>query len=383
MWGRILTIMKKELILILRDKMFLGMILIAPIILFIVLGYALNNDYKNIPTAIYNYQPSSFASDFILALKNSSIFEVKYFTRDDKVYQELMKEGKIKIAIGFPENIETLSKKNKNIHLKIVIDGSNSNMAAVAQGYLEAVIQGFNQKKKDISTFRIEHTKNDNSIQLSINILYNKNLTTRNYIIPALITIIILSLFPLLLGISINGEKEFGTLNQVLISKVKILEFFIGKIIPILLIEIFIILSLLIISIFWFGVPFKGSLILFLTTVFIFSITSLAVGFLMSSISFTRGELSGLNAPIAIYPAVLLSGFTFPVLNMPVIMQYISKITPARYSINIMRNIFLKASTLNFIIDDLIKLTLIGMFIFLFSLWNFTKSVKSATKGGG
>ena len=381
MWHRINTMIKKEIILILRDKIFIYMILIAPFILFIILGYAINNDYKNIPTAIYNYQSSSYINDFLQALTNSKIFKITYFTQNDSDYEQLIKQEKVKMVIGFPDNISNLTRRNKTIGLQTVIDGSNSNLATIAQGYLETIIQDFNQRHKTQKDIRIFHLKQKDFITLNTNILYNKNLITKNFIIPGLITIIILGLFPTLLGFSINGEKDAGTLNQVFLSNIQTHEFFIGKVIPLFIIESFIIYLLLFISYFLFKVPFKGSFAIFSITIIIFSTVSLALGFLISSISHTKNEVMAYITPIVIMPSLLLSGYMFPITSMPKFMQIFSRIVPARYSILIMINIFLKTSNLKYLIDEFLWFTIIGLLIFIFSFWNFNRAIKDIGRG--
>lgn len=335
----------KEIRHILRDPRSLMIVILMPILMTFLYGYAINLDIKNISLAIIDLERSVESRELISKFYNSG-----YFTAPDKGAkitdpEYILKTGDaggvLTIPKGFSRSLESLSK----FELGLLIDGADANTAAAVSSYSNIIV---NRYVKDALMQRHLPPGFDlPGIVISQQILYNPDLKSSRFFVPGLIAIILMMISALLTSMTIAREKETGTMEQLITSPVNAGQIIVGKVIPYIGLAFLDGLLILIFAIFHFGVPFVGSALLLFIFGIIYIIAALSIGILISTLVKTQ-QLAMMTAQLAtMLPSVMLSGFIFEIKNMPKIMQYFTYIVPARYFMQIIRGVLLKGAELN------------------------------------
>lgn len=354
---RLRAIVKKESIQILRDPFSLAMAFIMPLMLLFIFGYAISLDVDKLTTVVNDLDNTSTSRELVRQFAASGYFKVvRYVGR----YQDIdyyLDSGKARIAIAIPADFQSRVAARKDAHFQIIVDGSDSNTATIALGYASGVAEQ--------AIRRLSNSVSVPTIDTRVRVWYNPELKSRNFIIPGLVAVIMAVVGALLTSLTIAREWERGTMEQLISTPVKVPELIIGKLVPYFVIGLIDVLLSVVLGIFLFGVPLKGSLavLLVVSSIFLFGILSL--GILVSIIAKSQ-VLASQFAMISSYlPAFLLSGFMFAIPNMPTALQVISYVVPARYFVGMMKDIFLKANPLSFLLFDMVLLLLFGGVLFI------------------
>jgi ABC-2 type transport system permease protein len=275
-------------------------------------------------------------------------------------YQDIdyyLDSGKARVAIAIPAAFQSRAATRKDAHFQIIVDGSDSNTATIALGYVSGVAEKAVRHLGGVTIVP--------AIDARVRVWYNPELKSRNFIIPGLVAVIMAVVGALLTSLTIAREWERGTMEQLISTPVKVPELIIGKLIPYFVIGLIDVLLSVVLGIFLFGVPLKGSLIVLVVVSSIFLFGVLSLGILVSIIAKSK-VLASQFAMIASYlPAFLLSGFMFAIPNMPTALQVISYVVPARYFVGMMKDIFLKANPLRFLLFDMALLLVFGAVLFI------------------
>jgi len=365
---RIKAIAKKELIQIRRDPLSLAMAFLMPVILLFIFGYAITLDVDNLSTVVYDRDKSSLSREFIREFKESGYFSiVAYADRPDEI-DGYLDSGKAKAAISIPEDFSKNIRTGRDAQIQVVVDGSNSNTATIALGYMAGI--------SDLFAGRLAGSRITPLIDARTRVWYNPELKSRNFIIPGLIAVIMSIIAALLTSLTVAREWERGTMEQLISTPVKTTELILGKLIPYFLIGFIDMIMSILIVIYLFGVPLKGNVFLLIALSGIFLFGGLSVGILISVV--TKSQIIACQASLIVsyLPALLLSGFMFSIFNMPKPLQIITYILPARYFVTILKGIFLKGNTLSFLLLETLLLSVFGVIVFMLAIKKFKKRIE-------
>ncbi len=371
---KIKPIFIKEIRQIMRDRLSLSILIFIPVFMLIMFGYALNFDVKHLSIGFYDEDNNKTSRDFINSFIHSEYFDNKYNAESNNEIDELLQEGKILIGVIIPPNFSENVIKGKTATVQILIDGSNSNTGSTALGYVNAVISNFSN---DILVKEIKKIGNINfsqTIDYRPRVWYNPELKSVRFLILGLISLILLMSSVISTSLSIVKEKENNTIEQIIVSPIKPYELVIGKITNYILIAIISTVFIFIAGYFLFGVEIKGNYFLLSLAILIYLGTCLGIGLLISSVSETQQSAFMLSSIVSLLPTFILSGFVFPIRNMPVPVQLITYIIPTRYFLVILRNIVLKGSGLISFWKELLIMFFLALIFFILNIIRLSKN---------
>ncbi len=366
---RISYLVKKEFLETIRQKEMLFMMLISPIIQIILLGYVVTTDIKNIPVEIINLSTNKETIKIIDRINNSPLFDVNKISPQNVDPIEVFKRGKIKAIIIFRDHF---NKKNNLINypqVQILMDGVDSNSSQIAAGYFNGIIKNY----------LLSDIKSMGRSQLIISkpfIRFNPELRSINYMGPGIVALLLTIITMFLTSISIVREKEQQTIDTLLISRLKPIEIFIGKAIPMGIVGIIDMIIGVFIVILWFDIPIRGNLLYLFIASFIY-LTAILSFALLISIASSSQQQSLFFSWFSMITFILMSGIFTPIDNIPNSLKWIADINPLRYLIKIIREIFLKGNGIEFFYKDLIILTIITVIITSISMFNFKRFISN------
>ena len=352
---RVKALTKKEFIQIVRDPRSMGMAIIIPVLMLVLFGYALTLDVNNVPTAVWDQSKTQFSFDFISKFGSSRYFKIiGYYDNYDEL-SKLIDENKALIAIVIPANFSKLILSDHPAPVQLLIDGSDSSTATISLGYTNSIVANYN-KELAAKVFSRANIKIPTLIDLRPRVWFNEELKSKNYIIPGLIAMIMMVIAALLTSLTIAREWERGTMEQLISTPVTTNELILGKFLPYFCIGLVDLLIAVGMGQFIFHVPFRGNLVLLFGTCWLFLAGALMLGMFISSVA--KNQLMAIQlAMLATFlPGFLLSGFAYPINNMPAAVQVITYAVPARYFIKILRAIYLKGIGIEVLWPDILFL---------------------------
>jgi ABC-2 type transport system permease protein len=375
MFGRLKAIIKKEFRQTFRDPRMRAMIFITPVFQILVFGYAATTDVNHVPTAVYDLDNTRQSRDLIRAFTSSNYFDVKQFIDNDSQLNEVFDHSLVNTVIRINHGFARDVLGNNKPQVQLIVDGTDSNITAVVLGYAAAIIQKYST---GLSSQQIELVLKQvgslPSVDLRIRAWFNPNLLSRNFYIPGVIALIVSLMSLMLTSMAIVREKEIGTIEQLVVSPLTPIELIIGKLIPFAAISIFEAGFVTLVGVLWFKIPIYGNLLLLLVSTLIYLLVSSGIGLLISTVSATQQQAL-MSVFLFFFPANLLSGFIFPIQNMPTLIQYITILNPLWYYIVILRGIFLKGIGLNILWPQILVLLIMGILILTISSLRFHKSL--------
>lgn len=372
---RVLAISNKEFIQIRRDPRSLALAIFIPILLLLIFGYALSLDIDRVQTIVWNQDASSKLSrDFLLNFKNSKYFKIVKYTDNYRDIQHMLDSGDAMMALVIPKDFSHFIESGKTAALQLLVDGSDSNTATIAMGYVRSVVAGYNVTllTDTLSGLGLSPAR---SVEMRSRIWFNMGLNSRWFIVPGVIAMIIMIIAALLTSICVAREWERGTMEQLISTPVKAPELIIGKFLPYFVIGFIDLFVAVVIARFLFGVPFKGSYILLVFLSSLFLTGALSQGILISTVARTQLLSSQLAMLTTFIPTMLLSGFIYPIFNMPQAIQGVTYLIPARYYIIILRGLFLKGNGIEVMWDEALFLFIFAFSMFVLAITKFRKKV--------
>lgn len=375
MFERIRCIIIKEFLQMLRDPMMKIPLFIAPLVQIVIFGYAANTDVTNIRTAVYDLDNTKESRELVRDFTYSKYFKEDYFIGNDREMRDLIDKALVDIVIRINRGFGADVQGNKEAQVQLIVDGTDSNTASVVLGYANQVIEryssGLLQKRITALPVRISGFP---QADLMVRTWFNENLISREYFVPGIIALIVTLISLLLTAMAIVREKEIGTMEQLIVSPIRPFELILGKMMPFAVISLIDVVLITLVGIYWFGVPMRGDLsVLFISTI-VYLLAALGIGLFISTISSTQQEAL-MSTFLFIFPAVLLSGFIFPIENMPKIVQYLTYVNPLRYYLVIIRGVFLKGVGMKILLPQVLSLMAIGTGILLLSTLRFRKRI--------
>lgn len=355
MSSRIIPIIRKEFIHIRRDFRTLLIIFFMPVFMLLMYGYAINMEIQNIDLAVLDHSQSPMSRELVAAFQGSKFFTPRYFAGSESEIESLFQKGEAKAALIIPADLARTINGPLPTTVQVLIDASDSNTAQLMQNYINAVVQLYNAGRGLTAPFEV-----------NTSIRYNPTLKSAYFFVPGLVALILMMISALLTSLTIAREKETGTMEQLLTTPVKPREILIGKLIPYVVIAFLDGALIVTIAVFLFDVPFVGSHLLLVLFGFVYIATALSLGILISSVTKTQQVAMMLAQTTTLLPAVMLSGFVFAIRNMPIPLQAISHIVPARYFVAIIRGIMLKGASIQVLSVQAVALVgLAALFMFI------------------
>ena len=376
MFKRVRFLFVKELIQVLRDKRLRTVLIVPPLFQLIVFGYAANLDVKHIRTAVRDLDQSVDSRDLIARLKSSKYFDIAAFPQTPKEIEELIRKGDITISIEIPSGFSGKVKKGDTAAIQIILDGTESNTAMIALGYMGQIISDYSNT---VLIKRLNRSGmigfEEAGVAIEARTWFNANLESRYFYVPGVIASIAFLLPIILTAQAIVREREIGTLEQIMVTPIRSWELMVGKTIPFALIGLLDAIMIAIIGVFWFGVPLRGNPLVLLLGNLLFLMSSVGIGLFISTISSTQQQAQ-ISTFFFMMPAFILSGFAFPIENMPEWLQYLTYINPLRYFIIVIRGVFLKGIGLDILWPEMLALAILGGLMIVFSSLRFQKRLK-------
>jgi ABC-2 type transport system permease protein len=329
---------------------------IAQILLF---GFAITNEINNVDIAIFDHSKDATTEEIINKISASKYFTVKQIITRESEIETVFKKGKIKAVLNFEKDFSKNLIKEQKATIQIITDATNPNTANSITNYINSIIQNYQQSKN--KGIQIEY-----QIIPQTRMVYNPELKSVFMFVPGVMTIILMLVSAMMTSISITREKELGTMEVLLVSPLKPFQVIIGKVVPYIFLSVINASVIVLLSIFIFKMPVAGSLFLLGAESVLFIITSLTLGILISTISETQQAAMMISLMGLMLPVILLSGFIFPISSMPVPLQIISNIIPAKWFIIIIKGIMLKGVGITYVWKE--TLILIGMTLFFIGI---------------
>jgi len=364
---RIKAIAKKEVLQIWRDPLSLAMAFIMPVLLLLIFGYAITLDVNNLTTIVYDADRTSVSRELMAELTASGYFTIVRHAERQREIDAWLDDGRARVAVSIPPDFARTLSTGHSPQLQVLVDGSDSNTATIALGYLSALTDIYGQ--------RISGGRAAPLIDPRVRVWYNPELKSRNFIIPGLIAVIMMVIAALLTSLTFAREWERGTMEQLIATPVRPAEVVLGKLVPYFLIGFIDMVITVLMAVFLFEVPLKGNVFILGVVSGVFLFGALGLGIVISIVTRSQLVASQISMVATFLPAFLLSGFMFAISNMPVLLQMFSRLIPARYFVSVLKGIFLKGNPVRILITDAVFLLAFSLIVFVVANRKFVKKI--------
>jgi len=372
----IIHFIKKEFQQFRRDPKMFVVVLIAPILQSMILGYAANLDIYNINLTVIDRDKSTTSRNYIEKFTQSGYFQIKNYCEKYGDLEAGIAGGKTLIGVVIPADFEKDLVNGRSSEVQVLLDGADGNKGSIAFGYVQGITSSFGQNILLENIERRGIKTSAGSISPEVRIWYNPELKTRNFMVPSITALILLLTTTLLTSLAIVKEKELGTLEQLIVTPIKPWQMIIGKLVPFVILGFGTMIIVNSIMVFWFGIPIRGSVPFYFFASFIYILSTLGLGLFISTVSKTQQQAMMVTIFGVMMPMIYLSGFAFPIENMPPVIQYISYFIPLRYFITIIRGVILKGIGFGDLWRETTILLMMGIAILFFSAKRFHKKLE-------
>jgi ABC-2 type transport system permease protein len=373
----IINIIIKEFIQVRRDKRLFGIVFMAPILQLIFLGYAATMDVNTVHTAVFDQDKTVTSREFIRSFERSGYFSIDYYVHSYKEIVDLVNRGKVLDAIVIPTDFEKKVNTMQTAPLQVIFDGSDGNKTSIAFGYVQSIASSYSKnillEAREKSGMKLSIS---GTLTPEVRVWYNPDLKTRNFMVPSIMGLVLMVITTILMSMAVVKEREIGTLEQLIVTPIKPYQLIIGKMIPFMIIGFLEVLLVTSIMTLWFGIPVRGSFLFLIFSSLLFVMSTLGLGLFVSTISKTQQQAMMVAQFGLMMPMIYLSGFAFPIENMPQIIQVITYAIPLRYYITILRGIILKGTGFSELWLETLVLFLIGVVILIASSLRFRKRLE-------
>jgi len=360
-----------------RDPKMFGIILIAPVIQLIFLGYAANLDVDNVKTVIYDQSKSSESRIFIERFTSSGYFQIIEYVNDYKALETKINSSEAILGLVISRDFEENISINKSASVQAIFEGSDGNQASIAAGYVKMIIAKYSKnivaELKNKSGMKVSVTGNINP---EIRVWYNPEMKTRNYMVPGIVGLLVSLVTLVLTSLAIVKEKEIGTMEQLIVTPIKPYQLIAGKLIPFTILGLVSVVIILAAMRLIFSIPVKGSGLFLLISSIFYILSTLGIGLFISTISKNQQQAMMIAVFAVMMPMIFLSGFAFPIENMPQIIQFISNVIPLKYFIIIIRGVISKGLGMADLWFEALILLLMGLMILYLSAKRFHKRLE-------
>lgn len=353
MINRLIALIVKELLAIIGDNRSRVVILVPPFVQTLVFGFAASYDLTNVPYAVYDEDRGPVARELVAGFDGSPSFQLEAVLDHPQQIASMIDSKQVLLVVHIQQGFSDDVLNGGTGRVQVIVDGRNSNTAMLALSYAESIVGAFEEQ------WRMDHGGRALPSAIVTRSWFNPNLRTQWFFVPGIVGLLSLVVTTMVTSLSVAREREMGTFDQLLVTPLRPFEILLGKVIPGLLIGFLEATIVVLIAVLLFRVPFRGDVLTLYVGIGCFLLSAIGVGLAISSISVTMQQ-GLLGAFMFLVPAVILSGFTTPIANMPVLVQKLTLLNPLRYFVAILRGVFLEGATLSMLADQLWPMLLIG-----------------------
>ena len=372
-WTRIIAMTRKEVLQIVRDPRSLLIILVIPLVQLFIFGYAVNLDVKHVPLCIYDRDGTQSSQDFLKHFQATDYFHI---VRVSDSYSDIVRNidhAVCSVAVVVPPQFAENLQSSGHASLQAILDASDSNSASIGIGYAQAIVQSYSSEIQIAWQQERGLGAGVPSVTFEPRTWFNEDLESMANLVPGVVALVMAVVGAFLTSLTIAREWERGTMEQLISTPVGKLEIQIGKLFPYFVIGIADTAICAGTAVWWFGVPFRGSWIVLFGCSMLFLLVVLSLGYYISVTA--RSQLGACQMALlaTFLPTFLLSGFIFPIDQMPIVVQWITAILPARYYVSILRNVFLKGTEVRLLAGDIFVLAAIAVALVALATRSFQK----------
>jgi len=376
MFARVRQLLIKEFIQVIRDKRTRIILIVPPIVQMLIFGYAATYEIRHVPTVVLDLDHSQESRELISRFTSSPYFNVERQLTDSRQIRGQIDSGDATVGLEIDAGFAQKLRSGQTAPLQVIVDATNSNTALIASAYLTQIALGFAQ---DAQQDRIERIAPQMIAQMPSVVLeqrpwYNANLSSRWFFVPGVIGTLTLVLVITLTAFAVVREREIGTLEQIMVTPIRPVEFILGKTLPSFLIGLFDVSLIAAVGTFWFRVPFRGHVSVLFIGAVLFLICMLGVGLLISTVSSTQQQAM-VTAFFFIMPAIVFSGFGFPIATMPQWLQYCTYLSPLRYFLIVLRGTYLKGVGMDVLWPQMAAMGGLGVALLTIAILRFHKAL--------
>jgi ABC-2 type transport system permease protein len=372
---RLRHMLVKEFIQALRNPRMRALIFVTPVIQLFLFGYAVTTDVNHIALAVYDLDQSVASRELVSRFVRSGYFDLVEQVAEPARIRELLDRGEARAVLQFGPDFQEKLDAGQTAELQMLLDGTMSNTAGIVLNYSSRIVNEYSRQRLDeLVEHRLGTPPRTASIELAARAWFNEGLESRNFFVPGVIAMIVTLTSLMLTSMAVVREKEIGTMEQILVTPIRPIELILGKTIPFAVISYADVIGITTIGVLWFDVPVRGNLVLLLFATGLFLLTTLGAGLLISTVSQTQQQAM-MAAFFFYFPAMLLSGFIFPIANMPEVFQWLTLLNPLRYFLEIIRGIFLKGIGAGILWPQMAALAVLGTMTLALASRRFRKTL--------
>jgi ABC-2 type transport system permease protein len=373
---RLLAVARKEVVQIVRDSRSLIIVVLMPAVLVLLFGYGVNLDLKGMPVYVLDQDGSQQSQDLLKHFQASEYFHVARVVTGYPQLTRALDDGHAKMGIVIPWDFSQRLSDGRPVEVQALVDGSDDNTANVLIGYAQAVVQGYSAQIQ-IDWLRTRGLSiQPSAMSVETRTWYNEDLESSAFIIPGVLALVMSVIGAFLTSLTIAREWERGTMEQLISTPVTAMEIMLGKLAPYFVLGMLDTVISATIAIYWFHVPFRGSWVTLMGASALFMVVVLALGFFISVLAKSQFAASQIALLITFLPAFLLSGFLFSIEQMPIALQWITRILPARYYVSALKEIFLKGTPARRLSAELIPLAVFALVLAVVATRSFHKRLE-------
>jgi ABC-2 type transport system permease protein len=377
MFARLLAIMIKEFLEISRDKAARFMLVVPPILQMLTFGYAASFEVYHVSTAVLDLDHSQESRELIARFTASNRFDVVKVATSQREINKTIDDSAAAVALAIHAGFAELLRKGQAAPLQVIVDGTNSNTALIALGYINSIAAGFAQDYATDLAQRVQGVRGARQVRMTLEQRpwYNPDLNGRWFFVPGVIGTLTLILIVNLTAFAIVREREVGTLEQIMVSPIRPAEFILGKTVPFFLVGLGEVALIVGVGLIWFRIPFVGNPIVLLLGTMLFLLCALATGLLISTVCSTQQQAFSSNF-FLLSPYFILSGFAFPISSMPLVLQWFTYVNPLRYYLVVIRGVLLKGVGLSVLWPEFAAMAFLASGLLALSVLRFRKNLE-------
>jgi ABC-2 type transport system permease protein len=375
MWERILTMLRKEFRSVFRDPRMRMVIFGVPVLQTLIFGYAVTMDVRHVRLVLIDRDHTPASRALVARFTGSDYFDVVRNTNNEGEAGAIIDRSGASAILQINAGYEADLRAGRRAPVQLIVDGSDSNTARLVLNYSSVIAGAYNNELVLESALRrAGRTFSAGSVDLRARAWFNENLESRNFFVPGVMAVLVMLVSLMLTGMAIVREKEVGTIEQVMVTPIKPIEFMLGKFAPFIVIGFVDVVLVTVVGVFWFDVPIRGSFGLLLLGTAFFLLSTLGIGLFISTVSGTQQQAM-MTTFFFFFPAMLLSGFIYPIANMPRVVQWLTFVDPLRYFLVIIRGVFLKGVGFDVLWPQLAALLALGLVVMTFAISRFHKTL--------
>ncbi|HZO82288.1 MAG TPA: ABC transporter permease [Candidatus Binataceae bacterium] len=376
MFGRLLQMLIKEFIQLLRDPKARFVLFAPAVIQMLVFGYAATLEVRHVPTAVLDLDHSQESRELVARFAASPYFAVRYELQNRDQIRTLIDESRVYLAIQIHPGFAALLRKGRSAPVQVVLDGTNSNTALIALGYVSDIANRFAQEqlRRRLYTTAPALAATISEVVLAPRPWFNTNMLSRWFIVPGLIGSIVLITVIQLTAFAVVRERELGTFEQIMVTPIRRSEFILGKTLPFFLVGLVDTAVVATVGTWWFGVPFRGSAPVLMLGASLFLLSMLGVGLLISTAATTQQQAM-VSGFFVVMPLITFSGLGTPVSSMPEALQWMSEVNPLQHFLVVLRGLYLKGVGLEVLWPHMLAMALVGVALLAFTVTRLRKSL--------